>query len=1199
MKPLFLLLNLLLAAAYCSGQAQAPSTDQNYIYTKTCLNGDCTRKAAQVQYFDEMGRVKQVVDIAATPSGKDLVTHIPYDGFGRVAREYFPIPQEDTRNGAFYPDPLGHAPAVFGNERIYSEKEFELSPIGRVKKITTPGNEWSGQAATLAYAANAPEEVKKFTAAVSWQENATHHSIAQAGTYAARTLMKNTVTDAGGHTVTEFSNTAGQVLLARKNDGVQNLDTYYLYDIYGQLAAVIPPAAEKVPLTQNVLDSLCYQYRYDGMGRLVEKKLPGKGAEYRVYDKADRLILSQDAVMKAKNTWMMTKYDRYGRVAYTGLITGGSRDAMQTAAGSLTVTESRNTTGFTANGITVYYSNGHFADALQSVLSVNYYDAYPQGTPARPAQVLGQNTIPDDMAAPVTTRNLPVASYVKNLEDDKWTVSYLWYDGKTRPVGTHSVNHLGGSTRTESELDFAGMVKQTRTYHKRLNTDPEKTISQVFEYDAQNRLKKHWHQVDSGPQELLSENTYNERSQLSGKKTGNSLQDISYAYDIRGALTAVNNPGSPGSSLFGYAVSYYNPADVSEGSYSGNIASVTWKTATDGVKRRYSYRYDGLNRLTKGLYSEPENTVPQDDFYNEAVTYDLGGNIKTLKRNGKNALGMTAGIDDLTYTYAGNRLLSVKDDSQDYAGYPDVSGGTIGYDDNGNMTDHTDKGILEIRYNLLNQPHYIRFNESVGRIIRRYVNTAYTYRADGVKLRKVHSYKAHPTAASLSRTETDYLDGFQYETASYSAPGSAVLKFVPTAEGYYDFEKNKYIYSYTDHLGNIRLSYYRGADGSAEVLEENNYYPFGLKHEGYNTQPGNPSYTYQYNSKELQRETGWNDYGARMYMSDIGRWGVMDPLAETTTRVSPYNYALNNPVMMIDPDGRKAMSPYGPPGEGQDPRSAWFATRDSVLELMDKLVPEGAKGSVNPSTFGQTAAFRAIMAGLDQKPDPSPSVWKQIGNFLSNLFGGRKSTATGHQVHFSIVDIALIPEGAVGGSLSTSLQGIGTGLFSTAGLTAGAIFVPTMIGEPAFDWTRQFDATIDVPISGEISRVNNNRNGIMLYRGVSSFTHTQTQAIMYNEALFGIAIPNGLRPGETAHWDMDAHAMGDNYSVFTSWTSNPKQAFNFATNYGTESGVILSKRFKIGVNAIPNVSINGRLMQEGEWLIFGPVIRANVQHVKP
>ena len=50
---------------------------------------------------------------------------------------------------------------------------------------------------------------------------------------------------------------------------------------------------------------------------------------------------------------------------------------------------------------------------------------------------------------------------------------------------------------------------------------------------------------------------------------------------------------------------------------------------------------------------------------------------------------------------------------------------------------------------------------------------------------------------------------------------------------------------------------------------------------------------------------------------------------------------------------------------------------------------------------------------------------------------------------------------------------------------------------------------------------------------------------------------------------------------------------------GTAPGVILSKRFKIGVNTIPNVSSNGRRMQENEWLIFGPVIRAHVQRVKP
>lgn len=866
------------------------TASENYIYSKTCLNEDCTKKTESVQYFDGLGRMKQEVAIKATPSGKDIATPIEYDSYGRQVKSYLPIPQSGTQNGGIYTNPLSNATTIYGNEKIYSEKILEASPLGRVTQQKQSGNDWDNHPTYISYSSNKDGEVKKYEVTTTWIEGRTNSVLSLSGSYPAAQLYKTKVTDEDGHIKIEFKNKKGQVLLARKNDGTKDIDTYYVYNEYGHQAFVISPLASASGLTdQTTLDNLCYQYRYDGWNRLVEKKLPGKGWEYMVYDKQDRLVLSQDASLRGtsnsfgKKGWTFTKYDQIGRVTYTGFFANTStRASMQTALNNMSANaannEKRTTTFFTSNGIDVYYTKDAFPTGSMTVMTINYFDTYPVGTPSIPSQIRGQNVLPQDAQNyAVNTKTLPTASFIKNIDNDSWTKNFSWYDTKGRVIGTYSVNHLGGYTRTESKLDFVGVTQENYTYHKRTASDNEIAIKEIFEYDVQNRLKKHWHQVNGNSQELLTDNTYNELSQLTNKKIGGGLQSNDYAYNIHGSLIKINDPANLNGKLFGYEIKYQNPTNTSDASakFNGTITEVDWRTASDNILRRYSYQYDTLDRLLKGTYSEPSASIPQNGSFNETQTYDSNGNIITLKRNAPQGSPTPALIDNLSYTYYGNQLIRVQDGTGNASGYP-TGGNTISYDSNGNMTNHIDKGISSIQYNYLNLPKQVVMSQS---------SVTYLYRADGVKLRK--------TTASLS---VDYLNGFQYE--------GGVMKVLVTSEGYYDFVKNRYIYNQTDHLGNVRLSYSSADGGGIEIIEENNYYPFGLKHQGYNNIEGNPSYKYQYNGKELQTETGWSDFGARMYMADLGRWGVIDPLAETSRRWSPYNYVYDNPINFIDPDGR-------------------------------------------------------------------------------------------------------------------------------------------------------------------------------------------------------------------------------------------------------------------------------------------------------
>jgi RHS repeat-associated protein len=198
--------------------------------------------------------------------------------------------------------------------------------------------------------------------------------------------------------------------------------------------------------------------------------------------------------------------------------------------------------------------------------------------------------------------------------------------------------------------------------------------------------------------------------------------------------------------------------------------------------------------LNRGICIFFININPEADRFRVSdIAYDANGNITALKRRGLlTDGGSTYGlIDDLSYTYTGNRLRAVEDAVATSSGIGDFKNNTSQsdeyfYDANGNMIEDRNKQISYIRYNHLNLPDSIRF--STGNSI------AYTYDALGAKLvQRVYE-------SSTLKARRDYLGSFFYENDS--------LRHIQFSEGRIVYESSgpgyAYQYYHKDHLGNIR-----------------------------------------------------------------------------------------------------------------------------------------------------------------------------------------------------------------------------------------------------------------------------------------------------------------------------------------------------------------------------------------------------------
>ena len=868
--------------------ALAQVSSENYVQTSARISD--TQMLSVTQYYDGLGRPTERVEHGVTPGRENLVHLQEFDGLGRDWRSWLPVKTSSSYLGRS--DVASLSQSQYSDSHAYSAYVHDGSPLNRVVRVDGVGEDWSKHPVRTDFLINTtsfPLDCKYYRVSMQGE-------LQDNGYYPEGRLKITKTTDEDEHECYEFVNLSDRVVLRRTMvSEKESADTYYIYDYRGNLRFVLPPNYQE----EASLDKYAYQYRYDGRGNCIWKKLPLCEPIYMRYTRNNRLAFLQDGNLRKKGDWKFYVYDKLGRMVVSG-VTSSASDVSDTyvyaqymGTGSLD--------GYEVVGTMI---------SPKSLLVTNFYDDYSfidkchsteQSMLRLDANQSLESAFPSN-AAP-NARGYQTGKKVYLTDGSgRYSISSLFYGRKGRVVQSHTSNLLGGWEHHYTSYTYTGLP--SKTVHVHTATD-ERTIQENYRYDYDHaaRLVKTTYSINDSPEKVLSALDYDDLGRVF-TQTLLDKESVAYLYNIRNWKTDILGQNFSQS----LAYNHNNGSLIPRKSLrNGNISAMSWQVGND-VNKGYAFGYNSLGMLTSAEYGEGSGLYESNGNYDEYLSYDKMGNVLTLLRYGLRDGGQYGLIDNLNYGYNGSQLLKVDDSASGpyYAGafhFVDGANDTVEYtyDGNGNMVSDLNKGICNIAYDINNQPREICFGD--GR------SSSYVYDAEGKKYSVSYNLTAMTSAQPLtpvmqsanavSANATNGQKTISYcDNIIYDDGETIVLNDI----GYAKYDKSgnlSFHYYLQDHLGNNRVV--MNEDGTIEQV--NDYYPTGAL---MGSSLNGEVQRYKYNGKELDRTHGldWYDYGARNYDAALVRWRSLDILQEEHPEWSGYSYVYNNPLRMSDPTGQ-------------------------------------------------------------------------------------------------------------------------------------------------------------------------------------------------------------------------------------------------------------------------------------------------------